>query len=74
MNVSEIKKGFHELPLDDRLQLLQELWEELADDPTALDLTPTEQAELESRFERHRANPAAARTWEQFKIELPGRH
>lgn len=74
MNANEIKKRFHDLSLDDRLLLLHELWEELADQPAALDLSIAEQDELERRYQEHLAEPSKAKTWAELKEELRSRH
>lgn len=74
MDVSEIKKGFQELSVEDRLRLLQELWDELATVPSALDLSADEQAELERRFREHVADDTTSKPWEQVRSEIRGRH
>lgn len=60
---SEIKNQFNELTIDDRLKLLYELWDELADDPKAVTLSEAQAQELDRRYERHLANPDEAIPW-----------
>lgn len=74
MDVSEIKKGFHELSMDERLRLLHDLWEELSAEPSALDLSGDEQAELERRFVEHIADEKSSLPWERVRNEVRGRH
>jgi len=74
MNAAEIKEGFLKLTLEERLHLLQELWDGLAEHSAALDLSPDEQAELERRYQAHLAQPESSTTWEAFQRELRSRH
>ena len=70
VGVAEIKKSFNALPLDDRLRLLYDLWDELSVDATSFELSPEEQAELERRYAEHLAEPASSVAWEQVLHEL----
>ena len=70
MDVPEIKKSFRELPLEERLRLLYELWDELSPNAASFDLTADEQAELEHRYEEHVRNPGSSISWEQVRNGL----
>ena len=74
MDVAEIKKGFHELSVEDRLRLLHDLWDELATEPSALDLSADEQAELQRRFDEHAADGETSTAWDQVRNAIRGRH
>ena len=74
MNVAQIKMSFRHLPADEQLRLLHELWDQLAADASALELTPEQRTELERRHEEHLADPSTAMTWEQVKREIRSRH
>jgi len=73
VNVAEIKKSFHALPLDERQRLLYDLWDELSADTNSFDLSKEEQAELERRFDEHVAAPETSVSWEQVRDKLRGR-
>lgn len=40
-----------ELPLDERIRLVEDLWDSIAEDQAALQLTPEQSAELDRRLD-----------------------
>lgn len=73
MNAAELKQGFRDLSRDERLRLLQELWDELADDQMP-EPSEVERLELERRFAEHTAAPETAKSWAQVRAEIQGHH
>ena len=61
-----------QLPIGERLQLVGDLWDSIATDAPgeAFPVSPELAAELERRLAEHRANPDAARAWQEVKSEL----
>lgn len=57
MTVSLRSLGIDRLGLEDRLTLVQELWNSIADDAVATALTKAQQLELERRISEHGASP-----------------
>jgi len=55
MPMEEIRK----LPVEERLRLVEDIWESIHSDGDALPLTPAQRDELERRLAAHRADPAA---------------
>ena len=55
MPLEEIRK----LPIEERLRLVEDLWESIHDESDALPLTAAQRDELERRLAAHRADPAA---------------
>ena len=56
-----------------RLDLIEELWESIACDPAAASTLPVSQAErdmLDQRLREHRADPTAARPWDEVRSEI----
>jgi putative addiction module component (TIGR02574 family) len=53
------------LPVNDRLELLEAVWESLSDSPEALEVTDAQRAELDRRLARIDRNPDILETWEQ---------
>ena len=56
--------NLHKLPLDERIKLVEDLWDSIAADQNALPLTPEQRAELDSRLDtyaadKNRGRPAA---------------
>lgn len=58
---------------DERLQLVQEIWDSLADEAEASTLTDAQRQELDRRWAAHLANPQAAIPWEQVEAEILAR-
>ena len=58
------------LPLPDRLELLDVVWETIAAEGYEPPLSETQSIELQRRLEEHRQNPAAGIPWETVRAEL----
>ena len=58
------------LPLPERIDLAEALWESITDEGHEPPLTPAQAQELDRRLEEHRGNPQAGIPWEQVKAEL----
>ncbi len=59
-----------ELPIEDRIRLVAEIWESIAETPDAIQLTEETRQLLARRFEAHRANPTAGSPWSEVKKRL----
>jgi putative addiction module component (TIGR02574 family) len=55
---------------DERLQLVEDLWDSISEVPDAVALTAEQVALLESRLKAHRTDPAGASDWEEVKARL----
>jgi putative addiction module component (TIGR02574 family) len=58
------------LPLEDRLRLVEEIWDSIAACPDAVLLTEAQRQELDSRLEAHRRNPTEGSPWAEVKKRL----
>jgi putative addiction module component (TIGR02574 family) len=58
------------LPLPERIELAEALWEDIAEEGYEPPVTPAQAAELDRRLEEHRRNPQTGIPWEQVKAEL----
>jgi putative addiction module component (TIGR02574 family) len=67
-------EALRRLSVSERLQLVEDLWDTIAQDApdAALPLTPEMAAELDRRLAEHEANPGAAIPWETVRAELLG--
>lgn len=65
--------GIDRLTVDDRIALVQEIWESIADEVERAPLTDAQKQEIDRRLAAHRANPQAAIPWEQVKAEALAR-
>ncbi len=58
------------LSIAERLQLVEDIWDSIADETEALPLTDAQKAELDRRLEQYRRDPDSAIHWEQVREEL----
>ena len=58
------------LPLPERIDLAEALWESITDEGHEPPLTPAQAEELDRRLEEHRRNPQSGIPWEQVKAAL----
>ena len=56
-----MKTRLQELPLDERIKLVEDLWDSIAADPKALLLTPAQRAELDRRLDAYEVDRDAGR-------------
>ena len=52
-----------QLSLDERIQLVEDLWESIAKDPEALSLTEAQKLELDRRLDDYHRHPEASSPW-----------
>lgn len=58
------------LPPEERLKLIEEVWESLAANPASLPSSSSQLEELERRRERYLANPDSLIDWQEMKSRL----
>ena len=54
-------------PIDDRIRLVQEVWDRIADQGDDAELSDGMKAEIDRRLAAHAANPDAAIPWEMVE-------
>jgi putative addiction module component (TIGR02574 family) len=59
-----------ELTPDERIRLVEEIWDSIAGVPEAVELTPTQRDELDVRLAEYRANPKAGDPWSVVKARI----
>jgi putative addiction module component (TIGR02574 family) len=62
----EVKK----LSIPERIALVEEIWDSIAEDNGCFELTEAQKQELDRRIESFRANPSQGKTWEEIKNEF----
>ena len=65
--------GIDRLGVEERLALVEEIWDSIAADPAALPLTEPQRAELERRIADDDANPDDVTPWEEVKASTLSR-
>lgn len=61
-----------ELPPDERLQIVEAIWDSLLDVPEAVPISDAVREELDRRLDAYYADPASARPWDEIRAELFG--
>jgi putative addiction module component (TIGR02574 family) len=72
MGRAELWSELMKLTTDERLELVQDLWDSIGSDSLP-PLSDQEKDELERRLEDHRRDPSTAITWDELKAELQSR-
>ena len=69
--MSELERfGLESLSVDERLSLIDALWESIEGEVEDFPLTPEQQEDLNRRLDEDDANPNAGSTWEEVKARL----
>ena len=55
---------------EERIRLIELLWESFVEDPASLPVTEAQRAELRRRIAEHEADPDSARPWSEVRAEL----
>jgi putative addiction module component (TIGR02574 family) len=59
-----------ELPVQERIHLVEVIWESIAAVPQAIEVSPELKTELEARLADFERNPEAGYSWDQVKAHL----
>lgn len=59
-----------QLSAEDRLRLIEKLWDSLEDGGAVVGLPEWHKAELEARIAAHDLDPSAAQPWDEVKAEI----
>lgn len=69
--------AFKSLPVSERIQLVEDIWDSIAEETPGgtLHLTTSEQAELNTRYAAHLADPVTSVPWSEVRATLfKGQH
>ena len=61
------------LPISERIQLVTEIWDSIAEFPDKIELTPSTRKLLDKRLAAYRANPDQGSPWQEVKRRLVSR-
>ena len=73
MNSSLKSLGIDQLSVEERLALVEELWDSIAEDSAAVPLTDAQRAELDRRLADHEAHPDDVVSWGDVKASIGAR-
>ena len=66
VDIQEILK----LSVPERIELVEAIWDSIAESPESLPVTAAQKQELDRRLAEYRKNPQAGRTWEEVRDSL----
>ena len=69
INFSELA----ELPVQERIRLVEALWDTIAEHPESIELSSAERRELDRRMEAYLKNPSEDTPWPEVKSKLLAR-
>ena len=62
-----------QLPVPERIRIVEVIWDSIADSPEAVDLTEDQMAELDRRLAALEANPKEGSSWDEVRARIwPG--
>ncbi len=67
---SELTEAARKLSISDRILLVEEIWDTIAEENQASELTDSQKRELDRRLESAGSNPGRGRTWDEIKAEF----
>ncbi len=63
--------NFKELPISERIQLVEDIWDSIAEETSdTLNLSPEQTAELHRRYAAHLADPSSSIPWSEVRASL----
>ena len=62
-----------DLPIAERIQLVTEIWDSIAEFPDEIELTPSTRKLLAKRLAAYRSNPNAGSPWQEVKHRITSR-
>ncbi|MEB3212549.1 MAG: addiction module protein [Leptolyngbyaceae bacterium] len=70
MDIADTLNEITALSVEDRILLVQAIWDSIAAEQVYPDLTESQKHELDCRIESHNADPDNVLTWEEMKASV----
>jgi putative addiction module component (TIGR02574 family) len=67
---SNLTEEAKKLSIPERINLVEEIWDSIAEENGCFELSDAQKQELDRRLESFRVNPSQRRTWEEIKSEF----
>ncbi|HEX3247865.1 MAG TPA: addiction module protein [Pyrinomonadaceae bacterium] len=67
---SNLTEEAKKLSIAERINLVEEIWDSIAEENGCFELSEAQKQELDRRLEAYRANPSRGRTWQEIKSEF----
>jgi putative addiction module component (TIGR02574 family) len=66
----ELTNQARNLSIPERIRLVEEIWDTIAEENEAFELTDSQKRELDRRLELAKQDPTRGRTWDEIKAEF----
>ena len=63
--MSSLPADLRQLPVSDRIELVEALWDSIADDQSSIDLTESQKAELDRRLDDLESEGPVGLSWDE---------
>ena len=73
MNIAATIAGIKSLSVDERLEIIDAIWESIAAEPENLELTEAQAAELDRRMAIYQADPTRVVSWDELEARIQKR-
>ncbi|MGB3405242.1 MAG: addiction module protein [Microcoleaceae cyanobacterium] len=73
MDITATLNEIASLSIEDRIMLVQAIWDSVAAEQAYPDITATQKQELDRRMEKYEKNPDNTLTWEAIKASIEGK-
>ena len=70
MNITETLNKINTLNIEDRIFIVQAIWDSIAEEQVYPDLNEEQKKELDSRISDSESNPENILTWEEIKTSI----
>ncbi len=70
MTVASNGERPEDLSISEKIQRVQDLWDEIARSPQDVGLTPAQREEAERRLRKHESAPRKYKSWPQIRARL----
>ena len=67
------KEDILNMSVTERIQLVEDIWDSIAEVPEAISLTDTQKRELDHRLDAYRKNPNEGSPWEEVRKRIQKR-
>ena len=58
------------LPIQDRIQLVEAIWDSIAEVPEAIELSDSQRSELDKRLAAYQKNPSLGSPWSEVRARI----
>jgi putative addiction module component (TIGR02574 family) len=70
VSADPILKSFRKLPSTEKIRLVQELWDEIAEEASHLPLTEAQRRLLDERIDEPEARPDGVQPWDEVRDDI----